>query len=129
MAWSFARVHVHVCIGVSEQALGWFLLGLGLVVEDEPSEFSCTQSQTHLCTCTHTQNDTHSFSTHFSPQVATGPSMTWTLTQSVTIPYCTSNSLQTMMYACYTIYLLYTCIIAFILNYMYISAPDGHTDM
>ena len=25
-------------IGVPEQALGWFPLGLGLVVEDEPSE-------------------------------------------------------------------------------------------
>ena len=24
-----------------EQALGWFPLGLGLVVEDEPSELSC----------------------------------------------------------------------------------------
>ena len=25
-----------------EQALGWFPLGLGLVMEDEPSEFQCT---------------------------------------------------------------------------------------
>ena len=28
-------------IGVPEQALGWFPLGLGLVVKDEPFEFSC----------------------------------------------------------------------------------------
>ena len=27
---------------MSEQALGWFPLGLGLVVEDEPSELSYT---------------------------------------------------------------------------------------
>ena len=27
--------------GVSEQALGWLPLGLGLVMEDEPSELSC----------------------------------------------------------------------------------------
>ena len=36
------KVIIHVCahIGVPEQALGWFPLGLGLVVEDEPSELS-----------------------------------------------------------------------------------------
>ena len=28
-------------IGMPEQALGWLPLGLGLVVEDEPSELSC----------------------------------------------------------------------------------------
>ena len=29
-------------IGVPEKALGWLPLGLGLVMEDEPSEFSCS---------------------------------------------------------------------------------------
>ena len=31
-----------------EQALGWFPLGLGLVMEDEPSELSCIE-QWSLC--------------------------------------------------------------------------------
>ena len=31
-------------IGVPEQALGWFPLGLGLVVEDMPSELSCSHT-------------------------------------------------------------------------------------
>ena len=35
-------------IGVPEQALGWLLLGLGLVVEDEPSELSYTLSLIHI---------------------------------------------------------------------------------
>ena len=34
---------LHHKIGVPEQTLGWFTLGLGLVVEDEPSELSCRQ--------------------------------------------------------------------------------------
>ena len=34
-------------IGLPEQAMGWlYPLGLGLVAEDKPTEFSCT------CTCT-----------------------------------------------------------------------------
>ena len=32
-----AYLCVHVQIGAPERALGWFPLGLGLVVEDEPS--------------------------------------------------------------------------------------------
>ena len=32
-------------IGLPEQAVGWFLLGLGLVVEDGPTELTC-----ELCT-------------------------------------------------------------------------------
>ena len=31
---------LHEKIGVPEQALGWFPLGLGLVVEDKPSKLS-----------------------------------------------------------------------------------------
>ena len=38
MALSF----IWMGVGVSEQALGWFPLGFGLAVEDEPSEiFYC----------------------------------------------------------------------------------------
>ena len=37
MALPFVRIYT----GVPEQALGWFPLGLGLAVEDEPSELSC----------------------------------------------------------------------------------------
>ena len=32
----------HDILGMSEQALGWLPLGLGLVMEDEPSELSCS---------------------------------------------------------------------------------------
>ena len=38
---ALAFVCVYTCVGVPEQALGWFPLGLGLVIEDEPSELSC----------------------------------------------------------------------------------------
>ena len=38
-------------IGVPEQALGWVSLGLGLVCEDKPSEFSCSSS--HPVSSTH----------------------------------------------------------------------------
>ena len=31
----------NMIIGMPEQALGWLPLGLGLVMEDEPSETSC----------------------------------------------------------------------------------------
>ena len=38
-------IHLHTCtLGVPEQALGWLLLGLRLVVEDKPSELSCRYS-------------------------------------------------------------------------------------
>ena len=45
---SQSQMQKYICllydyIGVPEQTLGWFPLGLGLVIEDEPSELSCTE--------------------------------------------------------------------------------------
>ena len=43
----YAHLPPLVCsekIGMPEWALGWFSLGLGLVMEDEPSERSCTHA-------------------------------------------------------------------------------------
>ena len=39
--WAIDFIHLHVSleVGLPEQSMG---LGLGLVVEDKPSEFSCT---------------------------------------------------------------------------------------
>ena len=34
-----------------EQALGWFPLGLGLVMEDEPSELSCVYGDLPVARC------------------------------------------------------------------------------
>ena len=39
---AYTFLHEYIC--VPKQALGWFTLGLGLVVEDEPSELSHTYS-------------------------------------------------------------------------------------
>ena len=39
-ASTFCKIHIHIHVGVPEQALGWFHLDLGSVVE-EPSEFHC----------------------------------------------------------------------------------------
>ena len=41
MALPFACDTVFLYIGVPDQALGWFPLGLGLVAKDVPSELSC----------------------------------------------------------------------------------------
>ena len=53
MALPFAGLY----IGVPERALGWFPLGLGLIVEDEPSGLSCRDviqmDMCVRCTCRH----------------------------------------------------------------------------
>ena len=38
-------------LGLPEQAVGWFPLRFGLVVEDKPTEFSCTAYMLGTCTC------------------------------------------------------------------------------
>ena len=35
-------MYMIIILGMSEQALRWLPLGLGLVMEDEPSELSCS---------------------------------------------------------------------------------------
>ena len=42
------NVHAKHDTGVPEQALGWLPLGLGLVMEDEPSELSCSCTKVWL---------------------------------------------------------------------------------
>ena len=50
---------LHEKIDMPEQALGWFPLGLGLVMEDEPSELSCIKQHAATQTYTYQKGQIH----------------------------------------------------------------------